>query len=166
MGVQAPDCVMAAGDLYRWKESRDVPDTLNAILQYPEGFTVNLSATFNNESAGGRSIEILGTKATLLLERDLILRPEYPVEDNGWIVSSWPSKLEAEYYKEPKVIAAEIPRQWDPGVIPGENRWSGIGRNSITLHLENFQKAIKDRKQPVEDVFAGHRAAAVAHMIN
>ncbi|MGH9842616.1 MAG: Gfo/Idh/MocA family oxidoreductase, partial [Blastocatellia bacterium] len=47
MGAEAPDCVMAAGDLYRWKESRDVPDTLNAILQYPEGFTVNLSATFN-----------------------------------------------------------------------------------------------------------------------
>ena len=49
---------------------------------------------------------------------------------------------------------------------PDEERWSGVGRNSVTLHFENFQKAIRERKQPVEDVYAGHRAAAVPHMIN
>jgi predicted dehydrogenase len=166
MSAQAPDCVMASGELYRWKGSRDVPDTLNAILQYPEGFTVNLSATFNNQSAGGRSTEILGTEGTLLLERELAFVPENLVDDNGWIVDSWPSRLQAEYYKDPKVIAKEQPRRWEPKVIEGERRWSGVGRNANVLHFENFQRAIKDRKQPVEDVFAGHRAAAVAHMIN
>ena len=79
MGAQAPDCVIASGDLYRWKENRDVPDTLNAILQYPEGFTVNLSATFNNQSASERVIEILGTKGTLSLGRELTFTPENPV---------------------------------------------------------------------------------------
>jgi predicted dehydrogenase len=166
MGAQAPDSVMAAGDLYRWKESRDVPDTINAILQYPEGFTVNLSATFNNQSAGGRSMEILGTKGTLLLERDLTFIPENVVEDNEWIVASWPDALQLAYYKDPKVIAAEMPQKWDPRVVEGSQRWSGVGRDTTTLHFENFQKAVKERKQPVEDVFAGHRAAAVAHMIN
>jgi predicted dehydrogenase len=166
MGAQAPDCVMAAGDLYRWKESRDVPDTINAILQYPEGFTVNLSATFNNQSAGGRSMEILGTKGTLSLGRDLTFIPENVVEDNEWIVASWPDALQSAYYKDPKVVAAEMPQKWDPRVIEGSQRWGGVGRDTTTLHFENFQKAVKERKQPVEDVFAGHRAAAVAHMIN
>jgi predicted dehydrogenase len=166
MGAQAPDCVVAAGDLYRWKGSRDVPDTLNAILQYPEGFTVNLSATFNNQSASERSIEILGTKGTLVIGRELILIPESPVEDNGWIVESWPSKLEEAYYKDPKVRETEMPNTWDPRVLSGAEHWSGVGRNSTALHFENLQKAIKERKQPNEDVFAGHRAAAVAHMIN
>jgi predicted dehydrogenase len=166
MGAQAPDYVTAAGDLYRWRESRDVPDTLNAILQYPEGFTVNLSATFNNQSAGGRSTEILGTKGTLMLDRDLTFIPENPIEDNGWIVGSWPSRLESDYYKDPQVIAAEVPRKWNPKVIEGAQHWSGIGRNATALHFENLQKAIRERKPPIEDVFAGHRAAAVAHMIN
>jgi predicted dehydrogenase len=166
MGAQAPDTVIAAGDLYRWKDSRDVPDTINAILQYPEGFTVNLSATFNNQSAGGRSMEILGTKGTLLLDRDLTFIPENVVEDNEWIVSSWPGVLQSAYYKDPKVIAAEMPQKWDPRVIEGSQRWSGVGPDSTTLHFENFRKAVKERKQPVEDVFSGHRAAAVAHMIN
>lgn len=166
MGAQAPECVIAAGDIYRWKEGRDVPDTLNAILQYPEGFTVNLSATFNNQFGGGRSTEILGAEGTLELDRDLAFVPEMASEDNAWIVDSWPSKLQAAYNKDPKNIAAEQPRRWDPKVVEGERRWSGVGRNANMLHLENFQRAIRDRKQPIEDVFAGHRAAAVAHMIN
>ena len=55
----------AMGELYRWKESRDVPDTLNAILEYPEGFTVNLSSTFNNQSSSEASFTFLGTEGTL-----------------------------------------------------------------------------------------------------
>src|SRR5215510_8370397 len=166
MGAQAPDMVMAAGSRYRWTESRDVPDTLDAIMQYPEGFTVNLSGTFNNQSAGERGIQILGVNGTLTLGRDLVFTPDNPIEDNDWIVASWPSELQKAYYNDPKVIAAEMPQRWDPKVVEGEERWSGVGRNSVMLHFENFQKAVRERKQPVEDVYAGHRAAAVAHMVN
>ena len=166
MAAQAPECVMAAGDLYRWKESRDVPDTLNALIQYPEGFTVNLSATFNNQSAGERGIEILGTKGTLTIGRELTFTPENPIEDNDWIVASWARALEDAYFKDPKIRQSEQPQRWDPKVIAAGESWRGIGRNSTMIHLENFQKAVKTRTQPVEDVFAGHRAAAVAQMIN
>ena len=166
MGAQAPDCVVATGDLYRWKDgNRDVPDTLNALLQYPEGFTVNLSATFNNQSSE-RGIEILGTKGTLSIGRELKLTPEEPIDDNGWIVASWSHALEEAYYKTPKIRNTEEPETWDPKVIQSDEAWRGLGRNSTALHLEQFQKAVKERKQPPEDVFAGHRAAAVAHMIN
>ena len=47
--------------------SRDVPDTLNAILEYPEGFTVSLSSTFNNEFSQEAGFQILGTEGTLVL---------------------------------------------------------------------------------------------------
>lgn len=166
LGAQAPETVIAAGSLYRWKGSRDVPDTLDAILQYPEGFTVNLSGTFNNQSAGDRGIQILGTQGTLTIGRDVVFAPERPIESNDWIVESWPSALEKAYYKDPKVIATETPAKWPAQVHSGEERWSGIGPNANILHFEAFQKAVKDRKQPVEDVYLGHRAAAVAHMIN
>ncbi|MBS1789361.1 MAG: Gfo/Idh/MocA family oxidoreductase [Acidobacteria bacterium] len=166
LDAKAPEMVVAAGALYRWKDSRDVPDTLDAILQYPEGFTVNLSGTFNNESGGGRSIEILGTKGSLSLGRDLAFSPESDGDDNGWIVDAWPSRLQNAYYNDPKVIEREVPRKWKPRTIAGEEHWGAIGPNSNVLHMESFQNAVKDRKQPVEDVFAGHRAAAVAHMVN
>ena len=111
-------------------------------------------------------MEILGTKGSLSLGRELTFSPESDGDDNGWIVDSWPSKLQDAYYKDPKVIEREVPRKWKPEVIPGGEQWSGVGPNANVLHLEAFQQAVKDRKQPVEDVFAGHRAAAVAHMVN
>jgi len=65
MNATAPARVIAMGQLYRWKESRDVPDTLNAILEYPEGFTVNLSSTFNNQLSADGSFQFLGTEGRL-----------------------------------------------------------------------------------------------------
>src|SRR6266481_608017 len=65
MDAKMPSRVIAMGELYRWKESRDVPDTLNAILEYPEGFTVNLSSTFNNQLSADGSFQFLGTEGSI-----------------------------------------------------------------------------------------------------
>ena len=67
MGSKAPSRVVALGQLYRWKESREVPDTLNAVLEYPEGFAVNLSSTFNNQTSAESGFQILGTEGTTVL---------------------------------------------------------------------------------------------------
>ena len=104
--------VVAMGQLYRWKESRDVPDTINAILEYPEGFAANLGSTFNNqtgsEGAGSRS---WAPKGSLMLGgAGLTFNPEFTVENNRWIVESWPAGLQDAYYKDPKVRSRRIAR--------------------------------------------------------
>jgi len=158
MGAQAPQDVFASGELYRWKQSRDVPDTLNAILRYPEGFTVNLSSTFNN-STGGFGFDFLGTEGAISLGYvSYELRKERVRENNEWIVESWPSDLQKQYEaKHPEPPRAEKPE-------PEQERERSIG--DTRLHLEAWLDAIRTGKQPVEDVWAGHRAAACAHMIN
>jgi predicted dehydrogenase len=167
MNAQAPDTVMAMGQLYRWKESRDVPDTLNALLQYPEGFVVNLSATFNNEATNERGFQIMGTEGTLEIGgKGVTFTPSRSYEDNGWIVDSWPSKLQRAYYSDPKVIAAERPNRQPQKVLQGAERWEEIGYGDAVPHIQNFVSAIKTRQQPYENAVAGHRAAAVAHMVN
>ena len=101
--------VMAMGELYRWKESRDVPDTINAILQYPEGFAVSLGSSFNNQFSSEAGFQVLGTEGTLTITgAGVSFYPENVKEDNRWIVESWPKSLEDAYYKDPKVIAAEV----------------------------------------------------------
>ncbi len=98
MDAKMPARVMAMGELYRWKESRDVPDTLNAILEYPEGFTVNLSSSFNNELNAEAAFKVLGTEGSLTIGGDgLVFYPENAREDNRWIVDSWAQPLEDAY---------------------------------------------------------------------
>ena len=46
-----PEGLRLAGGTFVRKATHEVPDTINAVLEYPEGFVVNLSSTFNNESS-------------------------------------------------------------------------------------------------------------------
>jgi predicted dehydrogenase len=165
MDAKMPSRAVALGQLYRWKESRDVPDTINAVLEYPEGFAVNLSSTFNNELSAEGGFHILGTKGSIILGwGGLTFYPEHAVEDNRWIVESWPKRLEEEYWRDPKVIASELQpkkqRRPEPEKIRAE------GPEATVAHFGHFFNSVRSRQPYWEDAAAGHRAAACAHMVN
>lgn len=166
MDAKAPSKVMGMGQLYRWTASRDVPDTLNAVLEYPEGFAVNLSSTFNNQMSGEGSFQILGTEGSILLGDGMTFMAESAMEDNRWIVESWPTRLEEEYYKNPKVQQAELPALRAPGLKSSTEQFRPVGAESTLTHLGGWLECIRSRKSPYEDALIGHRAAACAHMVN
>jgi predicted dehydrogenase len=165
MDAKMPARAMAMGELYRWKESRDVPDTLNAILEYPEGFTVNLSSSFNNELNAEAAFQVLGTEGSLTIGGDgLVFYPENAVEDNRWIVDAWAQPLEDAYYKDPKVIAAEVEPAKRPRKAP--EHFKDEGPEPTVAHFGHFFDSIRSRQPYWENEVAGHHAAACAHMIN
>ena len=167
MGATMPSTVLASGELYRWKDSREVPDTLNGLLIYPEGFTVNLSSTFNNESASESGFEILGTEGSIVFRGDrLTFTPERVHEDNRWVVTSWAHELEQAYYADPKVKAEETPASWAPRMLASGESWAQQGQDNDVTHLANFIAAVRSRQQPYENAVVGHHAAAAAHMVN
>lgn len=163
MNAKAPAKVMAMGQLYLRKD-RDVPDTLNAILEYPDGFVVNLSSTFNNQISGEGSFQILGTEASLELASDLTFLPERKWDDNKWIVESWPKALEAAYWKDPKVIASEIAPKRVKAQLPTTIK-SPVEDMTVP-HLRSWVTSLRTRQGHWEDATVGHRAAACAHMVN
>ena len=165
MDARMPARAIAMGELYRWKESRDVPDTLNAILEYPEGFTVNLSSTFNNELSAEGGFQILGTEGSITLGFEgFEYFPENVVEDNRWIVDSWSQALEDAYYRDPKVIASEVEPAKRPHKQP--EKFTDPGPEATVAHFGHFFDSVRSRQPYWEDAAAGHHAAACAHMIN
>jgi predicted dehydrogenase len=166
MDAKAPSKVMAMGQLYRWKESRDVPDNINALLEYPEGFAANLSSTFNNQSSAESSFQILGTKGTLAIGSDLTFFPETGVEDNRWIVESWPQPLENAYYRDPKVRQSEMPSTWKERAVEDRVSYRGEGMDSTVAHMGHYLESIRTRQPYWQNAAVGHRAAACAHMVN
>jgi predicted dehydrogenase len=165
MDAKMPARVVAMGELYRWKESRDVPDTLNAILEYPEGFTVNLSSSFNNELNAEAAFRVLGTEGSITIGGDgLAFYPENAVEDNRWIVEAWAQPLEDAYYKDPKVIATEVEPAKRPRKEP--EHFKDEGPEPTFAHFGHFFDSVRSRQPYWENAVAGHHAAACAHMIN
>ena len=161
MDVTMPSEVMAMGDLYRWTESRNVPDTLNALLRYEEGFTVNLSSTFNSRSSGVYLFQVLGTEGTAELGfKDLTFHPDPAWDNNSWIVAGWPKRLEQEYYRTP-AGRAELQRP-----RPEEEVYTGRGPAPTVAHFQDFFSAVRNRGATIEDSWVGHHAASCAHLIN
>jgi predicted dehydrogenase len=167
MDARMPARVLSLGQNYRYKDTHEVPDTVNAILEYPEGFTVNLSSTFNNQSASESGFEVLGTEAALVMrDGPMILKPENVIEGNGWVVSSWPEPLEKAYYDDPKVMAQERPGTWEPQLRKAGESYDEVGKDSTDVHVGRFFDSVRHGKPVVQDGVMGHHAAAAAHMVN
>jgi predicted dehydrogenase len=167
MNAEMPSSVVATGALYRWKDGRDVPDTFNALMEYPEGFTVNLSSTFNNQITAEGSLQFLGTQGAIELRGGaLMLYPERPVEGHFWMVDSWPRALRDEFYKDPKNAQAEFLDRRQPSLELSQQRFDQVGPDATYLHLRDFFDSARSRKQPIEPIEVGHRAAAAAHLAN
>ncbi|HLA40605.1 MAG TPA: Gfo/Idh/MocA family oxidoreductase, partial [Candidatus Glassbacteria bacterium] len=151
---------------YRWKTSRDVPDTINASLKYKEGFMVNMSGTFNNTMSSGSGFQILGTEGSLEIGGKLTFHPENPVEDPRWVVRSWPEALELAYFADPKLVAYEQEARARAAAAKPEVIMDNDEEDSTKAHLENWLGCIRSRNTPEESAEVGHRACAVAHMVN
>jgi predicted dehydrogenase len=165
--AKMPKSIVATGENYRYKKTHEVPDTVNALLTYPEGFTANLCCTFNNEHGAESGLEILGNEGSVLLhDGGVTFKPEPAQEDNRWVVDSWPEALEKAYYDDPKIQAIESPFMAAGHTTAGAETWQAEGRDSSYTHMRNFFASVRSRKAPVEDVLFGHRAAACAHMVN
>jgi predicted dehydrogenase len=166
LDVRMPAQVVAAGATHRWKGTHEVPDTIDAILTYAEGFTVTLGCTLNS-TGGQEGVHIHGTTGTLhLTGDDMRLTSESGGENNRWVVRSWPEALERAYYADPKVQASESPALQPQRTLPAGESWTTRGEDPTVSHVRAFVAAVKSRTPPVEDARAGHRAAACAHMIN
>jgi predicted dehydrogenase len=167
MKSDGPSKAVAMGELYRWKENRDVYDTINGLLEYPEGFAVNLSSTFNNESIADGSFQFLGTEGTLSLNfTSMQVLAETGGNNNRWIVDSWPKAMEKAYYEDEKIRKSEMP-ETRPGRILGTSEsYRTEGPEATVAHFANWLKGIRTRQGHWENAQVGHRAAACAHMLN
>ena len=80
-------------------------------------------------------------------------------ESNGWITDSWPADLQDQY-------EAAHPEERQRRRAPEPEVYREKGVSDTQRHLAAFFDSVRNGKPPVEDVWAGHRAAACAHLIN
>lgn len=69
MGQEVPFSASAAGGVYKYKDGRTAPDTINVLLEYPAEFTATFEATLV-PGIGGAAVEIAGTEGRLWISRE------------------------------------------------------------------------------------------------
>ena len=156
MSAKAPKSAVSQGGIFKWKDGRTVPDIMNSLLEYPEGFLVDVYVTQANSFAP-RGILVMGDQATLQIEaRKLTLIPE-PTQSEAQFYGSqnFPKRLRDEYLA--KYANDARPERPQPKEIPIEAGQS---------HNWHFIDSIVNSKPSRENAEEGHFAAAAAHLCN
>jgi predicted dehydrogenase len=80
-GLTFPQRGVALGGKYAWPDAiGEVPDTMNMLLEYPEGMMVQLVSSMANSTPIEHMLR--GHKATLVFNREgFVIRPENPFRD-------------------------------------------------------------------------------------
>ena len=164
MGVSEPESVVSFGDVYHWKNYREVPDQMVSLVRYPEGFVLKLTSTAEN-SHPGPILTFYGTEGTMEYSGgSLKLFYEPRSESFGYSTHSWPKATTEQFKKLANLKDDLTPLDGPAAADPVE--WKSNDEDSTRAHVRNWVEAIRGNGKPVEDVRFGHHAALVGHMCN
>ncbi len=162
LGVKAPRSVYCTGGRHHLKDNCEVPDTQDAIIEYP-GF--NAICQYREASAGRAGLGMgglmfYGTKGNLAVGR------------TGYEIAADP-KVDPRNTVA-KVLATGHPVGGPEPVPEAEGQFwtqpekdaSGDAAKDYRRHARNFLNCIKSRQQPIADLESGHQVATVCHLTN
>jgi predicted dehydrogenase len=167
-GQKGPSRVYATGGLRYWKDGRDVPDVMLALLDYP---AFNLSLRVNFKSGGeveNFGYRFIGSEGIIDLSMNsLTLTSAPPQAEPGYTIGTFSKvtqqkfleQYRKEYPAQRPTADALRPDKADKFVPPA-------GYNAHLEHHRNFYAALRSRKPFFEDAVYGFRAAGPALLTN
>ena len=158
LGAEAPLRVMAMGGKPAgMQDNREIPDTLEAVWQYPGGTLVTFSqfnANGGTWSLPGCELELRGTLGTLyLFGNGYEVHPEPISEDEFPAHSPLTRSQDAQYRRNAK---PRIEAQKKRNQSTADTAW----------HARNFLDCIKSRARCNCDVEIGHRSTSATLVAN
>jgi predicted dehydrogenase len=158
LGADAPLSVMAMGGKPAgMQDNREIPDTLEAVWQYPGGTLVTFSqfnATGGTWSLPGCEVELRGTLGTLyLFGNGYDIVPDPISEDEIPARSPLTRAQDARYRKDaqPKISARKA---------------RGNSTADTAPHAGNFLECVKSRAKCNCDIEIGHRSTSATLLAN
>ncbi|MBN2290512.1 MAG: Gfo/Idh/MocA family oxidoreductase, partial [Candidatus Glassbacteria bacterium] len=159
MGVREPESVACLAGTFNWKNYREVPDQLCALVNYPQGFQLKLTTSVNNGHQGP-VITFYGTEGTLEYGWSWLKYYYQPMQEAfGYATHSWAAET-ADRYREIMGLDEKMrPLAGRPAGAsePMEYSPSG-GDDEDTAHLRSFYDAVRTGAKPAEDVRFGNDA--------
>lgn len=163
-----PNKIFSSGQLAYWKDGRDVPDVMVAIMEYPAtkehpAFQTMLRVNFISGGGDRSAVRYIGSQGVMEktgggVRINYSIMPKAP-GIGGWdSLSSYPQAMQDELKKryDEKWTADDKKRITKQAVqysAPPDN-------NDHVEHFANFFEAIRNGKQVIEDPIVGFRAAA------
>jgi len=163
-----PKTIFASGQLCYWKDGRDVPDVMTAIMHYPETkehpeFQVMLRVNFVSGQGDKGITRFIGSEGVIeMLDNGFKITNSIMSKATG--IGGWDA-----FDTYPKAMQEELMKQYDQKwtdedkkrpVKPEVNYVSPEGYDEHLEHFKNFFAGVRENKPVVEGPEFGFRAAA------
>jgi len=173
---KGPDKIYSIGGTYYWKDGRNVPDVMSAVIDYPNtkehpAFQAILRVNFISGEGERTSTKIIGSEGVIDISNEgdgfTIQKHKLPVAPgiDGWdsfstYTTAMQKALMDDYNKKYSAADQQVPN------IPGVTYHTPDGYNANIDHFNSFLDGIRLGKPIVEDAVFGFRAAAPALACN
>lgn len=156
-----PVAVSAYGQIMSWKDGREVPDTVQCLLEYPNNVRMIFDLTIANSFSGAYTL-FQGSDCSLMLR-----------DDKGWMIKEADSALlgwevyakKEEVFGETGIcMVADATKILQDGKEPGQE--AAAAKDSLYVSLESFTRSIRENSAPASGAVEGYQAAVVAIKAN
>lgn len=174
--AKGPGKIYSIGGLTYWKDGRNVPDVMTAVIEYPQTtahppFQVSLQVNFVSGEGDRTSTKIIGTEGVIELFGEgngfTIRKSKMPIAPGygGWdSLFTYPEAMQktiiAEYNQKFSAAEQTAPK------MPDITYMAPDGYNASNDHFANFFDSVRNGKPVVENAVFGFRAAAPALACN
>ncbi len=172
-GAMGPSRVYATGGLRFWKDGRDVPDVMLALLDYPAGqghggFNARLKVNFESaEPEESFGVQFVGSEGTMTAGYSSLEVSRHPREkEPGYTIGTFPKKVQKEFLAEYEKKYPPRPPTADSMTADKKDVFAPPGFNAHLEHHKNFYAAVRSGKPFFEDAVFGYRAAGPALLTN
>jgi predicted dehydrogenase len=173
-GSLGPTRVYATGGQYFWKDGRDVPDLMLALLDYPKteqhpAFTVSLKVNFESSLAQESfGVKFVGSDGTMTTGYNELTLARHPREtEPGYTIDTFPKVVQEQFLR--KYNSDHPQRRPDADSMRSDREDKFIppaGPDAHLLHHQNFYAAVRAGRPSIEDAVFGFRAAGPALLTN
>lgn len=167
--LQMPRAVASSGGRFFLKDNAEVPDTQDAIIEYPKFPVVvqirecaaqgKVTGTACASSGSMGPLVFLGTKGTLTLDRDgYTILPDRKLEP----ANVFARNVGTHPVGGPQPVPAVPDAEWCEKAVDN----SGDQKAQFVLHVRNFLDCVKSRGTPNSDLASSHQVSTVCHLAN
>lgn len=155
-----PVSVTAWGNTVLWRDGREVPDTVQCVLEFPDGVRMTYHATLTNSFQGAYEV-FAGEYGAIYLSGGIgVLFKEADAPSLGWEVYAQRQKLGRE---EGYMLVASATKLLELGKEPGKVGFEDrLESNEFVVALIRFAMAISEGKKVAVGALQGLEATAVS----
>jgi len=158
-----PIAVTGFGSIMNWNDGRDVPDTVQCVIEYPKNVRMVFTSTIVSGFSGDYAL-FQGSDSTLMMRSDRSWMVKEA--DSGLIGWEVYARKEQVYDETGICMVANATKILKENKEPGKDAVADPTQEPLYVALDSFARSVRDGSKPTAGAVEGYQAAVTVIKAN